>query len=121
LKIRCAKILDQFGASTSVSCDSWLTVGSIYLVLGVYGRGSSIKFRVMSDEGVTPALHDANQFEIIAPEIPNSWIFRTFPNSEWQLIPAAWAGKGFWEAYFDRDAAARSLFDAEVAAMQEAK
>ena len=51
IKVRCIKK------------DAWLTVGKEYLVLGVYGRRTSFKYRVFGDDGHTPALQDADLFE----------------------------------------------------------
>jgi len=33
------------------------------------------------------------------------------------MEPLAWSEKGFWEAYFDGDEAAKTLFDTNVSGM----
>lgn len=99
--------------------DAWVTAGKEYLVLGIYGRGTSFKYRLIGDDKRTPALHDSELFQLTAPQIPNDWIFRVFPDSEWEMTPAAWASEGFWTAYFDGDAAARAAFSQVVSALEE--
>jgi len=78
--------------------------------LEIYGRANSFAYRLIGDDDLTPALHDENLFEIISPEIPENWIFCTFPGPEWQITPAEWAADGFWTAYFDGDPEARAVF-----------
>lgn len=90
--------------------DGWLTIGREYIVLGVYGRSGAIKYRILGDER-TPALHDVGQFRVLSSEIPSGWEFRLFDDQEWEITPAAFAGEGFWTAYFDGDPSARSAFD----------
>jgi hypothetical protein len=107
LKVRCIKK------------DPWVTVGKEYLVLGVYGREASFKYRLIGDDKITPALQDAELFELTSPQIPRDWIFRVYPESQWEMTPAAWATPGFWTAYFDGDADAKSIFSQVVLAMQE--
>ncbi len=98
-----------------------LTVGKEYVVLSVNGRGSTIKYRLLADDRTTPALHNAEQFEITSPKIPEDWVFRIYPKaSEWVITPSHWAGEGFWMAYFDGDAAAKSLFERTVLAIESA-
>jgi hypothetical protein len=106
MKVRCIKK------------DAWIAVGKEYPVLGLYGRGSSFKYRLIGDDNVTPALHDAELFEVTSPEIPEGWIFRVYPASEWEMTPAAWAREGFWTAYFDGDAVAKATFSHVVSALQ---
>jgi hypothetical protein len=105
LKIRCIKK------------DPWLTIGKEYLVLGVYGRGNSFKYRILADDGRTPALHDSDLFELVSAKIPREWVFHVYPPSEWEISPAVLAEEGFWVAYFDGDATARADFDQVVLAL----
>jgi hypothetical protein len=107
MKVRCIKQ------------DSWLSVGREYLVLGTYGRGASFKYRLIADDGRTPALHDAELFELTSPLIPRDWVFKVYPSMEWEMAPTAWAGEGFWVAYFDGDAAAKTTFARIVSELRE--
>lgn len=100
--------------SNDLKSDGWLTIGREYVVLGIYGRGKDISFRILGDDGRIPALHSAEQFEIQVPELPANWVFHLFPGSDWEIGPTAWSGEGFWNAYFDGDALARDVFEKEV-------
>lgn len=97
--------------------DAWLTLGKEYIVLGVYGRGATFKYRLIGDDGRTPALHNAELFELTSSRIPGDWIFKVYPNKEWAITPAAWATHGFWTAYFDGDAAAKAIFTQVLSAL----
>jgi hypothetical protein len=105
VKVRCVKK------------DAWVTIGKEYLILGIYGQRASFKYRLIGDDRHTPALHDEEIFELSSPEIPDGWIFRAYPASEWEMTPAAWASDGFWTAYFDGDAAAKALFSQVLSAL----
>lgn len=93
--------LNFISSSTEHLGDGWITPGKNYIVLGIHGTKSEIKYRIVGDDGMTPALHVNNNFEIMNPSIPQGWIFKIYPNSEWELTPASWAEDGFWESYFD--------------------
>ena len=97
--------------------DGWLTIGREYVVLGIYGREREIKFRILGDDGTTPALHSSDRFKVISSDIPSDWTFRIFPGNEWEIGPAAWSGAGFWNAYFDGEPSARTVFDAIAIAL----
>ena len=99
--------------------DAWVTIGKEYIVLGVYGRGISFKYRLIGDDTHTPALHDAALFELTSSQIPGDWVFRAYPNMEWEITPEAWAIEGFWPAYFDGDSTANDLFKKVVLALGE--
>lgn len=116
MKVACIR-LNQPTEANSPNQDGWVTVGREYVVLEVCGRGSSLKYRILGDDGVTPALQAAEQFEITSPEIPSDWIFRVYPPQEWELTPAAWSADGFWMAYFDGDASAKDLFEKIASAL----
>ena len=91
--------------------DGWVTLGKEYVVLGVYGRPTEIKYRILSDDGQTPALHTAEHFKIVSPAIPADWIFSIYPDAEWKITPAGLSGDDFWTAYFDGDAVAEAAFE----------
>lgn len=99
--------------------DAWVTVGTEYLVLGVYGRGTSFKYRRIGDDAQTPALHNAELFALVSSQIPKNWIFRVYPGAEWEITPAGWAPEGFWMAYFDGDATALRVFGEVVSALKK--
>jgi hypothetical protein len=112
MKATCISLGHALSASNSQKQDERLTLGKEYVVLGIEGQGAIINYRILGDDGITPVLQPSEKFKITSPEIPPDWIFRIYPvESEWVITPAAWAGDGFWVAYFDGDADAKSLFE----------
>lgn len=102
-----------------MSTSPWLTVGRIYTVLAIGVDDSGVKFRIIGDDGQTPGLHKAIQFDLVSGDIPASWVVSYVPEKLMELGPAAWAKAGFWEDYFDNDPAARTIFDTEVREIME--
>ena len=99
---------------------SWLTIGSIYQVLSIHMEfGGRLKFQLVGDDGLTPAFHDAEQFEVTSNIIPSGWRVSSVPGSHFELAPKAWSEPDFWEKYFDGDAEAISLFQSEKDKMLE--
>lgn len=120
MKIRCIKLLNHLDKSPNPDTrNAWLTVGKEYMVLGIYGDGATLKYRLIADDNHTPGLQDADQFEITAPEIPSGWMFHIYQAGQWVMQPSAWVKTGFWEAYFDQDEAAELIFDTEVLRLKE--
>jgi hypothetical protein len=118
MKVRCNKIMRADGSLTSEARNQKLTVGNEYTVLGIHGgEPGSIRYRLMGDDQHTPAIHNAEQFDIVSSEISSGWVFQIYPSLAWSLGPAAWAKKGFWEAYFDGDNEAKAIFDEELLAI----
>ena len=120
MKAHCVRVIGPLKTSRPHESSAWISVGSDYLVLGVYGRSSSIKLRIIGDDGRTPVLQDAEQFELISRTIPNNWTFRLLDKNEWEITPIAWSSDGFWVSYFNGDAEAKALFRDQVIAMEEA-
>jgi hypothetical protein len=114
MKVRCTKLKARHSEFPNRNGDGWLTIGRDYVVLEVYGRPSGVEYRLIGDDGLTPAIHSAEQFEIISPEIPNGWIFQMRADLSWVLRPFAWAEQSFWASYFDGDASAQSTFNRTV-------
>ncbi len=97
---------------TPSGSDGWLTIGHEYIVLSIYGGKDSVKFRILDDQKVTPALHSAEHFVITDPTVPPDWAFNlNSEEEEWRLGPTAWSADGFWSAFFDGDPSAQALFD----------
>jgi len=114
MKVICEKIIDPDSGETKQN-DSWLTVGKTYHVLSVFmNEGGNTEYRIIADDGTTPAIFNANQFKVASPDLPKSWIANCEPGSYFELAPAAWTEPGFWENYFDGEMEAVSCFDLEV-------
>lgn len=106
--IRCTNL------GESRTTDGWLTLNNEYVVLGVYGSGKGIKYRVLNDKKTTAALHPSSYFEITCNIVPDRWIFRTHSNGTWDILPEAWGQEGFWEAYFNGEPPFVALFETTV-------
>ena len=110
MKVKCVKFIDHRTGELKTS-DAWLTIGRIYHVLEVLSDGQrGVKFRFLSDDKTCPALHDANQFELVSNKIPEEWCVNFVPGSFFELTPKAWAYDGFWEDYFNGEPKAEQLF-----------
>jgi hypothetical protein len=62
----------------------------------------------MNDEGITPAIHSSELFEITSHELPGDWSFNISSKSSWELSPTPLSGRGFWDLYFDGDLTAQN-------------
>lgn len=71
-------------------------------------------FRLIGSDGQTPALHDAQQFELVSSEIPSSWAVGFRAAEHLELGPRPWLEQGFWVRFFDGDEDAVSVFNREV-------
>jgi len=113
MKVKCCQLLDEETGDTLES-SSWLTIGRIYHALSIHMEaGGKLDFRLIGNDGTTPAFHDAEQFEVVSDLIPSSWHVSSVPGSHFELAPKAWSEPGFWERYFDGDDEAVSQFERE--------
>ena len=92
----------------------WLQPGVAYTVLAIEasGRGHQ-EYRVAAEIQGTPALFDARLFEIVDGRLPPNWM-ATADGERLEFQPAAWAGAGFWERFFDGDPDASRAYHEEV-------
>jgi hypothetical protein len=113
MKVKCVQLLSE-GTREVLESSSWLSIGNIYHVLSIYMKfGGHLKFQLIGDDGITPAFHDAEQFEVVSGVIPSSWCVISKPGSHFELIPALWTTSGFLERYFDGEPEATLLFESE--------
>jgi hypothetical protein len=119
VKVKCVVLLDEHtGANLQTS--PWLTIGKEYLVLGIYlPFAGTLMFRLLGDDGATPALHDASQFEVISGFLPSEWKVEMVPRKYLSLEPEPWLAPGFWDAYFNLDPDAKAVFDRSFKRMVE--
>lgn len=114
MKVKCIKLIDP-NTGEPVDSRPLLTIGRIYHVLEVFcDEQHPLTFRFLGDDKMSPALFDANQFELVSNKIPEEWCVKFVPGSYFKLTPKAWANDGFWEDYSDCDAEAERIFN-EVA------
>lgn len=115
MKIRCIQLLNE-NTGLPKDNDPWLTVGKTYSVLSIFFSWKGIlKFRLIGDDGKTPALHDARQFEPITSKLPKTWGIDFQPNNYFEIAPRTWLEQGFWERFFDGDKEAIEIFETEKA------
>ena len=108
--VRCIKIINEQSGEI-LPATSWLTVGKTYPVLAVFVAANGLpKYRLLGDDEVTPALHTANQFEILSGILPSIWRAHSVPNRYFELAPTSWIVPGFWEAFFDGNPDAVRVF-----------
>ena len=98
--------------------DGWITLGHKYAVLGVYGRHGTVRFRILGDNRMTPALHNSEHFEIVSATIPLGWIYDMGRANEWRIVPKTFSNPGFWTAYFDGDMEARRIFSVTLSELE---
>jgi hypothetical protein len=109
VKVRCVR---QFNArGEPITSSSWLTNGSVYHVLEVIHDREGLKFRILGEERATPALHRADQFEIVTDTIPTRWVVKFKANNFLKLSPREWLQENFWTRFFDGDQEARKVFE----------
>lgn len=96
----------------------WLSLGNEYRVLSILvpSNGSPL-LRVIADDGRTPILVEAELFEMSSQRIPDNWVGVIREGGVVELGPESWLESGFWERYFDGDAAVVAKFEEEVRKM----
>lgn len=113
MKVQCEKIINHETGKVSDK-DAWLTVGKVYDVLSFSVNDNGvIEYRLMADDGYTPALFRASQFTIVCSALPSNWIINCEQNSYFELAPESWVQAGFWEEYFDREPNTVAIFETE--------
>lgn len=119
MKVRCVKLLDTRGNPQTHS--AWLTLGKIYHVLSVVlGARGIWLLRLVGDTVPGVGLFPLQQFEIVSSRVPSSWIITWNSNGVFELTTEAWNQPGFWERYFEHDAAAIRVFEEQRKMIVEA-
>lgn len=111
MKVECIQV---FSSTTQerIKKSPWLTVGKTYTVLAISASpGGQISLRMIGDDGCTPGLYASHLFETVDVQMPSSWIATVKTDGRLEIAPAEWLRDGFWEEYFDGDAAAMSAFE----------
>src|SRR4051812_28786922 len=114
MKVRCTKLLDTLGNPQTRS--AWLTVGKVYHVLSVLldTQGRWL-LRLVGDTQPGVGLFSLEQFEVVSPKIPESWVVTWNNAGVFELTTTTWNQVGYWERFFERDASAKAAFDSEMA------
>lgn len=111
MRVRCVRLLDARGKPQNES--AWLTVGKLYDVLAVLQSDEDWLLRLIGDEPQGLALFRLDQFEIVSPRVPSSWIAVWEEDGFFELSPEAWTKPGFWEDYYNKESGAINIFEEE--------
>ncbi|MCC7019091.1 MAG: hypothetical protein IT332_05020 [Ardenticatenales bacterium] len=93
----------QFVGTSAEHAD--LTPGQAYVVIGI----EADDYRLLNDEG-RPYLYPAAAFTVADPREPTDWISELGDDGERYAYPAPLNAPGFFEDYFDTQAAAVTTF-----------
>jgi hypothetical protein len=113
MRVTCVK---NISATTNEALpdDNWLTLGQTYVVLAVYALpGKSVQYRLIGNDGCTPAVFDSQQFRITDDTLFSNWKISVGEHNTLRLEPAEWKRPGFWEEYFDGSEEAQHSFERE--------
>jgi hypothetical protein len=87
----------------------WVVSGRCWTILSKSG----LSFRFLGDGHNGWALFHRDQFEIVSPKMPPTWIMFCGPKSLIKLAPEPWTHPGFWERYYNQDRDAIAIFEQE--------
>lgn len=115
MKIKCIQLLDSDGQEVAHS--PWLDLGRTYHVMAMHVAPSGKRFfSIVSSQpdGEWPQMgnYQADCFEVVSDVLPSNWRDWFNENSS-GTSPAAWQKPGFYEAFYDHEPAAYSIFDRE--------
>ncbi len=115
------KVILKPKATNAPNVRGWLEQSRPYFVLAVEATSNGASwYRIESEDNETPALFEADLFEIVDPSIPAAWIVVRQGNLPLQLMPTSWSDDGFWERFFDGDTTAQEDYEeAKFAITQE--
>ena len=110
--VRCVNIFNEHTKEFQETSRS-LTIGKEYIVLEVdVVTSRRVNYRLISDDGHTPALFNSKQFEIVNNKIPSNWI--VYQIGELLSFTAkSWSELGFWEDYFNMVSEAIDTYERE--------
>jgi hypothetical protein len=115
MKVKCKSLVESNGKP--VESSPWLTIGNEYYVLGVLrDKNNNTNFQIVTNEresvnslGYFPAYC----FDTVSHYRPSNWKERIVKGSATEISPASWQSDGCWEAFYDGDPKAQSIFEKE--------
>ena len=118
MKVKCISLVNDVTGEPQES-SPWITLGKIYTVLELYLGSEERKpqYRLISDDAGSPTLNYSNNFEVISGFIPSSWAVNSVSPDIFEISPSRWQESGYWEAYFDGEPWAETVFEEEVSKM----
>jgi hypothetical protein len=110
MRAKCIRLVNSVTGQNE-SRNPWLTVDKEYTVLAISViPGREPMFRIVGDDGRTPALFEACQFVVTEPNMSPIWRVHGGDNGGLEFGPSAWLRRGFWEEYFDGSPGANTDF-----------
>lgn len=93
----------------------WVTLDRDYAVTAITADfGGRVQLQLLDDTNGL-GWFDANCFLTLDASVPSNWIARLDDGGNLHLAPHDWLLDGFWERYYDGDAAARESVETELA------
>ncbi|MGH9199221.1 MAG: hypothetical protein ACRD1T_26270, partial [Acidimicrobiia bacterium] len=93
------KLLNARGDESDGS--AWATLDTEYIVLALQAApDQSVQFRIIGDDGATPALFESEMFMTVSTDIPSNWVVSIGEGGLVEIAPTKWLRPGFWEDYF---------------------
>jgi hypothetical protein len=116
MRVRCVRVPIPFDGA-ELESSPWVTVGREYPVLEVMAEfGTRIELHLLTDDGENIGWFDSHCFEVTDSTFPPNWIAHISEDGTFELGPASWREKGFWERYYDDfDPAAIETVKREIA------
>lgn len=117
MKVICQELLSHDRRET-FEWSPWLTIGAEYHVVSLLAHpGGRITLQLVTDDGESLGLFDSSAFSTTEETVPDTWVTRIRDAGTLELAPASWLRPGFWEDYYDGDAAAAHVVNAELSKM----
>jgi hypothetical protein len=88
--------------------------GTEYVVLCIEPLAGKNYYRLVTETDGNPALFDAALFELVDNAISSLWIV-VQDGGCLEFTPEAWSEEGFWEAFFDNEPNAVSVYNEMLA------
>ena len=117
MKVMCIRIPGVLDGTTLES-SPWLTLDATYTVTSIGAEPSGrLVVQVITDHRGQLGWFESSAFLTVDATIPENWVARVGESGHLDLCPEAWLAPGFWEAYYDGDAAAAQSVEAELRRM----
>ena len=88
----------------------WLTDGGTYVVLEVGADPGGRTWLRVEPDGGTPGIFDARCFVLTDSAVPTTWQAELRNNGSLTFGPAGFLRPDFWEAFFDREPEAETVY-----------
>jgi hypothetical protein len=101
VKVRFARTLSEVTPTADRSVETWLTMGTTYVVLAVGCPPERPPyFRLLTDDGMSEGAFDTRCFDVVDDRLSTRWRIRLDTRGHVEFAPAAWLTPGFWERFY---------------------